>query len=228
MFLYDKPFVIFAFPCGRVSIINAMQIELKKSDGSARTGRFVTSRGLYRPGIHAVGTQGTVKAMFPTNCARSAPRSSCAILISLSAPGHEIIDQVADFINSSTERPILTDSGGFQVFSLAALRKIREDASIQSNRRIAPFPRARKGDGGAMHAWLRYRMTSTNARLTREYDYAVKSLELTTRWQSNAKNTSSGSRECGSAEGTAQSFRHSPGGMYKRPAQAESRGNSSR
>ncbi len=99
-------------------------------DGGARTGEITTARGTIRtPAFMPVGTAATVKAMFP-----EAVRETGADIILgntyhlMLRPGAERIARLGglhEFMNWSG--PILTDSGGFQVMSLAKLRKLNED-----------------------------------------------------------------------------------------------------
>ena len=196
-----------------------MQIEVKKSDGSARTGRFVTSRGtIQTPAFMPVGTQGTVKAMSPDELSEIGSEIIlCNTYHLYLRPGHEIIDQVGGlhkFINWSG--PILTDSGGFQVFSLAALRKIREDGVEFRSHIDGSLHFLGPEQAMEVQCTLGSDIAMTFDECTpypAEYDYAVKSLELTTRWAKQCKEyveRKRGSAE--RAEGTAQSFRHSPGG----------------
>ena len=99
-------------------------------DGKARTGVIQTPRGEVRtPAFMPVGTAGTVKAMLPENV-----RATGADIL-LGNTYHLMLRPTAErvarmgglhrFMN--WERPILTDSGGFQVMSLAQLRKLTED-----------------------------------------------------------------------------------------------------
>ena len=83
-----------------------------------------------------VGTQGTVKAMLP----RDLRELGCQILLANTyhlylRPGHELIRQLGGLHRfMAWDGPILTDSGGYQVFSLGAMRKISEDgARFQSH-----------------------------------------------------------------------------------------------
>ncbi|UWQ48411.1 tRNA guanosine(34) transglycosylase Tgt [Leisingera caerulea] len=103
--------------------------ELKATDGKARTGVINTPRGEIRtPAFMPVGTAGTVKAMMP----ESVRATGADILLGntyhlMLRPTAERIDRLGGlhkFMN--WERPILTDSGGFQVMSLAGLRKLTE------------------------------------------------------------------------------------------------------
>jgi queuine tRNA-ribosyltransferase len=81
------------------------------------------------PVFMPVGTQGTVKAMLPEGLKQSGAQIILANTYHLFLrPGHELIERMGGlhrFMN--WDRPILTDSGGFQVFSLGKLRKISEE-----------------------------------------------------------------------------------------------------
>lgn len=103
--------------------------DLQASDGKARTGVISTPRGEIRtPAFMPVGTAATVKAMMP----ESVRATGADILLGntyhlMLRPTAERIDRLGGlhkFMN--WERPILTDSGGFQVMSLAGLRKLTE------------------------------------------------------------------------------------------------------
>ncbi|WP_312526067.1 tRNA guanosine(34) transglycosylase Tgt [Paracoccus sp. (in: a-proteobacteria)] len=100
------------------------------SDGRARTGVISTPRGEIRtPAFMPVGTAATVKAMMP----ESVRATGADILLGntyhlMLRPGADRIEQLGGlhkFMN--WERPILTDSGGFQVMSLSGLRKLTEE-----------------------------------------------------------------------------------------------------
>jgi queuine tRNA-ribosyltransferase len=100
------------------------------SDSAARRGRMTTRRGLIEtPIFMPVGTQGTVKAMLPEALKEIGAQIILGNTYHLFLrPGHELIRDLGGlhrFMN--WDRPILTDSGGFQVFSLGALRKIDEE-----------------------------------------------------------------------------------------------------
>ncbi|HHL40778.1 MAG TPA: tRNA guanosine(34) transglycosylase Tgt [Deltaproteobacteria bacterium] len=103
---------------------------LKKDPTGARLGRIVTGRGEVRtPVFMPVGTAATVKAMTPEELEEMGVGIILANTYHLwQRPGHEVIRGLGGlhrFMN--WKRPILTDSGGFQVFSLARLRKIEEE-----------------------------------------------------------------------------------------------------
>ena len=107
----------------------AMQFKLHKTDGNARRGELSFPRGTVQtPAFMPVGTYGTVKGMLP----RDITEIGAEIILGntfhlMLRPGTEVVKQhgdLHDFIN--WQGPILTDSGGFQVFSLGAMRKITE------------------------------------------------------------------------------------------------------
>ena len=103
----------------------------------ARAGRLVTAHGAVEtPAFMPVGTQGTVKAMLP----RDLRELGCQILLANTyhlylRPGAELIHELGGLHRfMGWEGPILTDSGGYQVFSLASMRKISENgACFQSH-----------------------------------------------------------------------------------------------
>ncbi len=108
----------------------AFGFTLTATDGLARTGLIETPRGGIRtPAFMPVGTAGTVKAMMP----ESVRETGADVL--LGNTYHLMLRQTAERINRlgglhafmNWDRPILTDSGGFQVMSLASLRKLTED-----------------------------------------------------------------------------------------------------
>ncbi|MEZ5828595.1 MAG: tRNA guanosine(34) transglycosylase Tgt [Hyphomicrobiales bacterium] len=103
---------------------------IKAHDGAARTGVIMTPRGLIRtPAFMPVGTGATVKAMFPEDVAATGADIILGNTYHLMLrPGAERIAQLGGLHTfMHWERPILTDSGGFQVMSLAKLRRIAED-----------------------------------------------------------------------------------------------------
>lgn len=110
--------------------MNAFEFQLEKEIGSARVGRFHTPHGVVEtPAFMAVGTLATVKSLDPTDL-----RAIGAQMILSNAyhlhlrPGDELIRDFGGlhrFMN--WDGPILTDSGGFQVFSLEGLRTVSED-----------------------------------------------------------------------------------------------------
>ena len=107
------------------------------ADSQARCGQIHTSRGIIdTPTFMPVGTQGTVKAMLPEALHEIGAQIILANTYHLYLrPGHNVIQQLGGLHKfMHWDRPILTDSGGFQVFSLGELRKITEaGAAFQSH-----------------------------------------------------------------------------------------------
>lgn len=106
-----------------------MHFELLASDGAARRGRLTFERGAVEtPAFMPVGTYGTVKAMTPEELEGLGAQIVLGNTFHLMLrPGAETVRALGGlhrFMHWS--RPILTDSGGFQVFSLGAMRKITE------------------------------------------------------------------------------------------------------
>jgi queuine tRNA-ribosyltransferase len=106
------------------------RFELLSTDGAARTGRLTLAHGVVEtPAFMPVGTYGTVKAMTPEELEDLGAHIVLGNTFHLMLrPGPEIVDAhggLHRFMHWT--RPILTDSGGFQVFSLKSLRKITEE-----------------------------------------------------------------------------------------------------
>ncbi len=107
-----------------------MKYTLIKQEGLARRGRLVLNHGVIEtPVFMPVGTKATVKTLTPEDLESLGAQIILGNTFHLMLqPGIELINQfngLHDFMHWS--RPILTDSGGFQVFSLTSLRKISED-----------------------------------------------------------------------------------------------------
>ena len=163
--------------------------KLIKYDGHARRGRFESVHGSAEtPVFMNVGTSAAIKGGISTTDLREI---GCQIELSNTyhlhvRPGDDVIYKMGGihkFFN--WDRPVLTDSGGFQVFSLAQLRKITEEgvsfASHIDGRRIFMGPEE------SMR--IQSHIASTVAMAFDEcvenpspYDYVKKSVERTTRW----------------------------------------------
>ncbi len=107
-----------------------MNFELLASDGAARRGRLSLAHGTVdTPAFMPVGTYGTVKAMTPRDLVDTCTQICLGNTFHLwLRPGLEVIAAHTGLHRfMSWDRPILTDSGGFQVFSLGALRKISDE-----------------------------------------------------------------------------------------------------
>ncbi|MFT4614582.1 MAG: queuine tRNA-ribosyltransferase [Bacteroidia bacterium] len=107
-----------------------MQFETRETDGAARRGSLSFPRGTVQtPAFMPVGTYGTVKGMLP----RDIREIGAEIILGNTfhlwlRPGTDIIEQHGDLHDfMGWDGPILTDSGGFQVFSLGKMRKITEE-----------------------------------------------------------------------------------------------------
>ena len=110
----------------------AFRFEIIKKDtfSKARLGRVETDHGSFTtPAFLPVGTQGSVKSLTPEELVEIGVEAILSNTYHLYLrPGHETIGRLGGlhaFIH--WERPILTDSGGFQIFSLGSLRKVSEE-----------------------------------------------------------------------------------------------------
>jgi queuine tRNA-ribosyltransferase len=107
-----------------------MQFEILGTDGAARLGRLTTAHGtIDTPAFMPVGTYGTVKAMSPAELREIGAQIVLGNTFHLwLRPGLDVIAAHGGLHRfMGWDGPILTDSGGFQVFSLGPLRKITED-----------------------------------------------------------------------------------------------------
>jgi queuine tRNA-ribosyltransferase len=107
-----------------------MKFSVDKTDGQARRARLTFKRGVVEtPAFMPVGTYGTVKAMTPEELLEIGAQIILGNTFHLMLrPGTEIIKKHGDLHDMMHwQGPILTDSGGFQVFSLAKMRKITEE-----------------------------------------------------------------------------------------------------
>jgi len=109
------------------------EVNHRSRECDARVGRVHTPHGTFEtPVFMPVGTQGSVKAVCPEDLVKAGARIVLANTYHLYLrPGHETIRRLGglhQFMN--WPRPILTDSGGFQVYSLAGLRKLTEEGVL--------------------------------------------------------------------------------------------------
>jgi queuine tRNA-ribosyltransferase len=157
-------------------------------ESKARRGRLITTHGIIEtPAFMPIGTQGSVKAVSP----RELRELNAQIVLGNTyhlfvRPGLDVIEHFGGLHNfMSWDGPLLTDSGGFQIFSLAKLRKITEEGvefqnHIDGSRafispEIAMEIQAKLGSDIVM-------MLDECIPYPCEYEYAAQSAELTTRW----------------------------------------------
>ena len=168
----------------------AVTYELKKKDEKtkARRGVVHTPHGdIQTPCFMPVGTQATVKALTPEQVASTgAEILLCNTYHLFIRPGHEIVKEAGGlhkFMN--WDKPILTDSGGFQVFSLGKLRKITEEgvtfqSHVDGSRKFLS-PEVAMEVENALGADIIMAFDEC-APYPADYDYVKKSMEMTTRW----------------------------------------------
>ena len=108
----------------------AFGFELVRTDGAARLGRMRTGHGTVdTPAFMPVATQGSVKSLAPSDLLAAGAQIVLANTYHLALrPGHELVRELGGLHRfMGWDGPILTDSGGFQVWSLANLRRIGEE-----------------------------------------------------------------------------------------------------
>jgi queuine tRNA-ribosyltransferase len=125
-------FHLFQYSTIPIVVLMAFRFKITKKDSSsqARLGRIETDHGAFAtPAFLPVGTQGSVKSLTPEELVEVGVEAVLGNTYHLYLrPGHDTIGRLGGlhaFIH--WERPILTDSGGFQIFSLGSLRKISEE-----------------------------------------------------------------------------------------------------
>ncbi len=112
---------------------HAFQLTFVSQDSEARLGLFTTPHGSFEtPTFMPVGTQGTVKALIPEDLYEADVKIILGNTYHLYLrPGHKIISKLGGlhrFMN--WKRAILTDSGGFQIYSLSKLREVNDDGVV--------------------------------------------------------------------------------------------------
>ena len=123
---------VFQYSSIAIVIFMAFRFEIIKKDSSsqARIGQIATSHGsFYTPTFLPVGTQGTVKSLTPEELVEVGVEAILGNTYHLYLkPGHETIGRLGGLHNFiHWQGAILTDSGGYQIFSLSKLRKILEE-----------------------------------------------------------------------------------------------------
>jgi|TARA_Y100001951_G_C11292145_1_gene272939 queuine tRNA-ribosyltransferase len=110
--------------------LSALSFKLKTTSGKARRGEITTAHGVIQtPIFMPVGTYGTVKGMTPRDLTEIQAQIILGNTFHLwMRPGLDIMEKFGGLHQfMGWKGPILTDSGGFQVFSLGAMRKIKEE-----------------------------------------------------------------------------------------------------
>ncbi len=111
----------------------AYQLDHRDTSSAARAGRWVTPHGVVEtPAFMPVGTRGTVKGVWPHELQQAGAQMILANTYHLALrPGSDVVRDLGGlhrFMN--WDGPILTDSGGFQVFSLSDLRRMSDDKVV--------------------------------------------------------------------------------------------------
>ncbi|MDO9541737.1 MAG: tRNA guanosine(34) transglycosylase Tgt [Kiritimatiellia bacterium] len=170
------------------SISQCFQVLKQDSQTSARRARLHTAHGTVEtPVFMPVGTQGTIKAMTPAHLSEiGASMILCNAYHLNDRPGVEVIKKCGGLHRfMGWSKPILTDSGGFQVFSLAAKRKI-SDEGVEFNSHLD----GRRFFLGPVEAMAIQRFLGSDVAMTLdecapypcEYDYACQAVKRTLRW----------------------------------------------
>lgn len=171
----------------------ALKFEILKKSGKSRLGKLHTKHGVVdTPAFMPVGTCGTVKAMMPESVAATGAQILLGNTYHLMLrPGADLVEKMGGlhkFMN--WDRPILTDSGGFQVFSLAGLRKIKEEGvTFQSHidgRKIFMGPEESMQIQSNLGSTIAMAFDEC-APAKAERDYVEKSVARTTRWLARCK-----------------------------------------
>ena len=164
------------------------QFTVATTDGQARRGSLVTAHGVIQtPIFMPVGTQGSVKSLCPQDLTDAGSQIILGNTYHLYLrPGDELLARRGGLHRfMAWDKPILTDSGGFQVFSLKEIRKISEEG-VEFRSHI----------DGSTHFFSPEKVMGIQNNIGSDimmvldecvaygadYDYTNKSLELTTRW----------------------------------------------
>lgn len=164
------------------------QFTIHTTDGPARRGSLTTAHGVVQtPIFMPVGTQGSVKALAPDDLEAAGSQIILGNTYHLYLrPGDNLLARKGGLHRfANWNKPILTDSGGFQVFSLKDIRKLTEDG-VEFRSHL----------DGSKHFFSPEKVMSIQNNIGSDimmvldecvaygadYDYTAKSLELTTRW----------------------------------------------
>lgn len=192
-----------------------MQFEIRGRSGGSRIGLITTRRGnINTPAFMPVGTNATVKAMSPEELKEMGAEVILANTYHLYLrPGHGTVQRLGGIHRfMHWDGPVLTDSGGFQIYSLSALREIN-DLGVRFKSHL----------DGSMHfldpdlamevqkalgsdIWMAFDECTP---YPASHDYALKSVELTTRWAMRCKEIHEATGAGAAIFGIVQ------GGMYR-------------
>ena len=171
----------------------AVSFSILARDGEARTGLLETAHGTVRtPAFMPVGTAGTVKGMLPEAVADAGAEMILGNTYHLMLrPGEETVERLGGlhrFMN--WKRPILTDSGGYQVMSLAGRRTVAEDGVVFRSH----IDGTRHGLSPERAVEIQHRLGSDVTMVLDEctqfpatVDEAAKSMRLSMRWAARSK-----------------------------------------
>ena len=174
-----------------------MKFTLHKTDGTARRGTMIFTRPqgefeVQTPAFMPVGTYGTVKGMTPEEVRATGAEILLGNTFHLwLRPGQEVMRKHGDLHDfMQWHRPILTDSGGFQVFSLGKLRKITEEGVKFQN----PINGERIFLSPEKSMEIQYDLGSDIVMIFDEcapypstFDYTKKSMEMSLRWAQRSR-----------------------------------------
>jgi len=170
-----------------------MPFQLNATDGSARAGTLTLPHGTVEtPIFMPVGTQGSVKTLHPDELVELGAEIILGNTYHLwLRPGHELIAKMGGLHDFTTwQKPILTDSGGFQVWSLAKMRKITEEGvrfqSHLDGNKMMLTPELSMDIQAALGSDIAMLFDECPPYPCDE-SYAAKSLALTTRWAKRCK-----------------------------------------
>ncbi|WP_439256759.1 tRNA guanosine(34) transglycosylase Tgt [Lonepinella sp. BR2271] len=174
-----------------------MKFNLKKTNGTARRGEMTFNRPsgeftVQTPAFMPVGTYGTVKGMTPEEVRATGAEILLGNTFHLwLRPGQEVMRKHGDLHDfMQWHRPILTDSGGFQVFSLGKLRKIKEEGVHFQN----PISGEKIFLSPEKSMEIQYDLGSDIVMIFDEctpypatFDYAKNSMEMSLRWAKRSR-----------------------------------------
>jgi len=165
----------------------------KERDTRARLGRFTTPHGdVQTPIFMPVGTQATVKTMTPEDLKSAGAQIVLSNTYHLYLrPGHELVKRLGGLHRfMGWDRPILTDSGGYQVFSHSQLRKITEEGVRFQSHLDGSYhfftPESAVGVQEALGADIIMCFDECPP-YPSTYDYTLGSMEMTLRWARRCK-----------------------------------------